>query len=983
MTGQTLHGFFLAHASTKPESVAILAPGRPPLTYRTLCRHLEEVVGTLNSLRIGRGDRVALVLPNGPEMLTAFLAVACGAAAAPLNPALTADEFDAALRDLRIGALVMPAAIESPVREVAERHAIPVLELSFAADDPAGIFAMAGRETAPTPILSPAFAGPSDIALLLSTSGTTHRPKIVPSTQSAMLAGAALTIDALKLTAADRYLCVMPMYHAHALITSSAALLAGGAVIAAPPFDADDYFRCLAEFRPTWYSSAPTIHQAILARAPEYREIVAESSLRLIRSSAAPLPPIVLAELEKIFRVPVIEAYGMTETCLYATSNPLPPLARKSGSVGIAVGVEVAILDENGTALRAGRQGEIALRGANIMTAYENDPRANAAAFVDGWFRTGDLGYLDRESYLYITGRLNEIINRGGEKISPGEVEKVLTQHPDVAAAVVFAVPHATWGEDVAAAVVLRNDSGSSVMDLRRYLSARLAGPKVPGQIVLVDSIPAGSTGKVSRARLAQLFSDRLKGEFVAPRNITESRLAEIWQEILNIASISVNENFFALGGDSIKATQVANRMREWFNVEVPLRSFFVAPTVAALAQEFGVGGSERRAAKLPPAEDCIDTAAYAAAPLATTPPLPVERAPAAKTQRMEFSLFFFSADGSAVQDNKYRLFLESLEFADRNGFTAVWTPERHFHPFGGLYPNPAILAAAAAARTKQIQIRAGSVVVPLQDPLRVAEEWSVIDNLSGGRVGIACASGWHVNDFVLAPANYPRRREIMAEQIAVIKKLWRGEAIELRNGAGKPVKVRIYPQPIQAELPIWLAAHSDATFIKAGEMGTHVLTALWDTQMADLARRIGLYRKARVQQGLDPEQGKVTLMLHTYIGATASMVREQVTPAYEKYLRVNLGLQDDQMGSFGDPHRRGDPDTRFIIDRATTELFRNRGLVGTVDLCLDKVANLQAIGVDEIACLIDFGIATDATLSGLEKLRDLQRAYNAAPTAG
>ncbi len=350
------------------------------------------------------------------------------------------------------------------------------------------------------------------------------------------------------------------------------------------------------------------------------------------------------------------------------------------------------------------------------------------------------------------------------------------------------------------------------------------------------------------------------------------------------------------------------------------------------------------------------------------------------RTQRMEFSLFFFSADGSAVRDDKYRLFLESVKFADRNGFAAIWTPERHFHPFGGLYPNPAILGAAAAALTKQIQIRAGSVVVPFQDPLRVAEEWSVIDNLSGGRVGIACASGWHVNDFVLAPANYQRRREILAERIAIIQKLWRGEPIALPNGAGKLIDVRIYPQPIQANLPIWLASHSDATFIKAGAIGAHVLTVLWDTHVEDLARRIRLYRKARAQCGLDPEQGKVTLMLHTYIGDTTAMVREQVTSAYEDYLFVNLGLQDDQARGVDEANQRSDPDTRFIVNRATEELFESRGLVGTPAFCLEKLAGLRAIGVDEVACLIDFGVAIDATLRSLEKLSDLQSAYNAVP---
>ncbi len=254
--------------------------------------------------------------------------------------------------------------------------------------------------------------------------------------------------------------------------------------------------------------------------------------------------------------MPVIEGYGMTETCFYATSNPLPPLERKIGSVGLAVGTEVVILDGEGASLPAGQPGEIAVRGANIMTAYENSPGANAEAFIDGWFRTGDQGYSDRDRYLYITGRLKETINRGGEKISPFEVEQVLAKHPEVATAVVFAVPHPTLGEDVTAAVVLRNDSGSGVLDLRRYVAARLADHKVPGQILIVDAIPVSSTGKVQRARLAQFFADRLQGEFVEPRNVDELCLAEIWQDVLGIPSISINDNFFALGGDSIKATK-------------------------------------------------------------------------------------------------------------------------------------------------------------------------------------------------------------------------------------------------------------------------------------------------------------------------------------------------------------------------------------------------------------------------------------------
>ena len=940
---------------------------------------MERVAALLNSQGIGRGDRVALVLPNGPEMLTAFLAVACGASAAPLNPGYSAGEFDWVLRNLKVRAVIVSAAAASPVRQIAEQRGIPVFELSFDAKDPAGIFALQQRLPFARSARSPAVVCSDDIALVLCTSGTTSSPKIVPSTQSAIIAGAKLTADALQLAASDQYLCVMPMYHAHALITSLSALSAGGAVIAAPPFDAEAFFSWLAEFRPTWYSSAPTIHQAILARAGEHQAIVAQNALRFIRSSAAPLPPSVAAELEAVFRAPVIEGYGMTETCLYASSNPLPPLPRKIGSVGIAVGSEVAILDEEGSFLPAGRPGEIALRGANVITAYEDDPRANAEAFCHGWLRTGDRGYLDGDGYLYITGRLNETINRGGEKISPAEVEEVLTQHPDVAAAVVFPVPHPTWGEEVAAAVVLRQDSGSNVLDVRRYVAARLVGVKVPGQLLIVETIPASSTGKIQRSTLAQFYSDRLLEEFVAPRNLIESCLAEIWQDVLGIPSISINDNFFGLGGDSIKAIQAINRIRQRLQANVSIHAFFVTPTIAALAQELGAGSSDSPITVVSPRKvrPVVFSATASAVQPAGASNQRLGQTAAAQAKQMDFSLFFFSADGSVITNDKYRLFLESAQFADRNGFAAVWTPERHFHPFGGLYPNPAILGAALAPLTRRIQIRAGSVVLPLQDPLRVAEEWSVIDNLSGGRVGIACASGWHVNDFVLAPANYQRRREIMLERIAVIQKLWRGEAVVLPNGAGKLINVRIYPRPIQPILPNWLASHSDSTFIKAGEIGAHVLTVLWDTQIEDLARRIRLYRKSREQHGLDPQQGKVTLMLHTYIGDTMEMVRAQVSSAYEDYLFVNLGLQDEHVRSVGEESQRSDSDTRLIINHATEELFRSRGLVGTPDSCLEKLDGLQAIGVDEIACLIDFGIPFDATMRSLEKLSELQQTYN------
>ena len=264
---------------------------------------------------------------------------------------------------------------------------------------------------------------------------------------------------------------------------------------------------------------------------------------------------------------------------------------------------------------------------------------------------------------------------------------------------------------------------------------------------------------------------------------------------------------------------------------------------------------------------------------------------------------------------------------------------------------------------------------MPFQDPLRVAEEWSVIDNLSGGRVGLACASGWHVNDFVLAPGNYQNRKDIMVERIEKLRRFWRGESVAMANGSGKPTEVRIYPQPIQPELPLWLASHSDATFVKAAEIGAHVLTLMWDTTPEDLARRISLYRKALQQQGHDPALGKVTLMLNTFVGESMASVKDIVTLAYRQYLSVNLSLQNDMIEGFGGAGIHDKADREFIIAQATEQLFQQRGLVGTAEICAAKIAAFRAIGVDEIACLIDFKIDYENSMKSLERLKPIVQA--------
>ncbi|RMF38819.1 MAG: AMP-dependent synthetase [Alphaproteobacteria bacterium] len=482
--------------------LALTAPGRSGLDYAGLAAQIDRAGRQLAGAGIGPGDAVGIVLPNGPEMATAFLSVASHAVAAPLNPAYTEEEFAFYLDDLKAKHLIVMRGAETPARAAAARCGAQVIELS--AGEAAGEFTLSVDGTALAE--APATRNrPEDTALVLHTSGTTSRPKIVPLTARNICASAENVAVSLALSPADRCLNVMPLFHIHGLIAAVlASLWAGASISCTPGFDALKFFAWLESERPSWYTAVPTMHQAILARAPRNREIVERARLRFVRSSSASLPPPVLAALEETFRCPVIEAYGMTEAAHQMAANPLPPRARKPGTVGIAAGPEVAVMGENGEILAPGRTGEIVIRGENVTPGYLNNPKANAENFTNGWFRTGDQGVMDAEGYLTVTGRLKEIINRGGEKIAPREVDDVLMEHPAVAQVVTFALPHDRLGEEVAAAVVLAEGATADAAELREFAAKRLAPFKVPRVIRFVDEIPKGATGKLQRIGLAE-----------------------------------------------------------------------------------------------------------------------------------------------------------------------------------------------------------------------------------------------------------------------------------------------------------------------------------------------------------------------------------------------------------------------------------------------------------------------------------------------
>lgn len=497
-----------SQALAQPDAVALRFHGRTSLTYAGLVVAVQNVKNEIHSYGLGCQDRIAVVHPNGPELALIVLGILSCASCAPLNPKYTATEFEFYLADLNVKAVVVQEGLKSPIFAACERLNIPVIALAANAADPIGTLHFRPKGTSVQ--ADTEFIQAQDLALILHTSGTTSRPKVVPLTQHNLMCSAQNIAATLRLTPQDSCFNIMPLFHIHGMMAGLLApLVSGGSVICSPGFAEDPFF--VAQFypwmialKPTWYTAVPTMHQAIITNAPRFPDIAAQCPLRFIRSSSASLAPQVMVSLESIFRAPVLEAYGMTEAAHQMASNPLPPDVHKPKSVGLAAGPKVAIMDTDGKILPVGCTGEIVIRGPNVMRAYENNEQANATAFYGAWFRTGDEGVMDEQHYLFLTGRLKEMINRGGEKLSPREIDEVLMDHPAVLQAVTFAAPHPTLGEVPAAAIVLREGFDVDAKTIQMFAADQLAAFKIPNPIVFVTEIPKGPTGKLQRIGLAE-----------------------------------------------------------------------------------------------------------------------------------------------------------------------------------------------------------------------------------------------------------------------------------------------------------------------------------------------------------------------------------------------------------------------------------------------------------------------------------------------
>jgi acyl-CoA synthetase (AMP-forming)/AMP-acid ligase II/thioesterase domain-containing protein/acyl carrier protein len=588
-TDRILHDIVRDWAERQPDAPAFVAEGLRPMSYAALAAATDEFRAALNAAGFGRGDRIAIVHPGGADMAAAIVGVWSGATAVPLNPELTADELAVQLRDLRIDALLTDRPSGTSAAEAAGRHGIPVLQLASRNDDVAGSVALrAVREGAAA---RPGAAQREDVATILTTSGTTSHSKIAPVHHRVMLGNYGYYSRAIALTPDDRCLNLMPLFHSHGINPGlGLCLFSGASTIFLRPFDIATFERYILTLDPTWYTGSYTFHHQIHAHGARIRKAVAQSRLRFARSSSGPLDARTNGALEEVLKIPIIQGYASTEAGLIAI-NPQPPRLRKPGSVGPAAHPGVRVVNEAGEPASPGVNGEVVVARENVFDGYEDKLEANAAAFRDGWFHTGDRGYLDDDGYLFLTGRIKELINRGGEKIAPFEVETALVEHPGIAAAVVFPMPHPTLGEEVAAAIVAAPCAALQGREISAWLRGSVADFKIPRRYAFVDAIPKSATGRVVRRDLAgalgldkpQLARTGSGRERFA--TALEAQLQDIWADVLGADAVGLDEDFYDLGGDSLKAEELFLQIEAALRCRLPSGVLFDAATVETMAR--------------------------------------------------------------------------------------------------------------------------------------------------------------------------------------------------------------------------------------------------------------------------------------------------------------------------------------------------------------------------------------------------------------
>ena len=682
---------------------------------------------------------------------------------------------------------------------------------------------------------------------------------------------------------------------------------------------------------------------------------------------------------------------------------------------------KTVIVDPESLTLCAANQvGEIWVSGSSVAQGYWNRAEETkqtfhaylAATGVSGagrtpgpFLRTGDLGFL-QDGELFVTGRLKDVIIIRGRNHYPQDIELTVEEsHPALRTGSGAAFSVEAKGEEqlVVAQEVertyLRNlDVDEVVGAIRKAVSEQHELQVYAVLLLKTGSIPKTSSGKIQRhaARVGFIAQslpvvgssildhtdDLIEGNTITQETspataktqrqlLLELDLLDSFARILQIAPSQLNpqQPLITLGVDSLKAVEIKNYIEANFGLVLPIETFLEDISITQLAtrvlSEVTLLSPSPRFIPAPAVQTLTEPSSLKKQQVADSP---AQSQSSAAKNGIQFSLFYFSSNEAEFTDDKYQLLIEGAKFADQNGFAAVWIPERHFHVFGGIYPNPSVLGAALAMVTERVRLRAGSVVLPLHNPIRVAEEWSVVDNLSRGRVDIAFAKGWNPNDFILSPETYANRTEVMFSGIQTVHKLWRGESIWLPNGVGKETEIKIYPLPKQRELPVWITCSGGKErFIEAGAFGANILTALLFQPIEELAEKIALYRDSRRIHGHAPEAGHVTLMLHTFVGEDMAVVRNKVHRPFTEYLKTSVDLWRRGSKSLDDLTEKERED---LLAYAFERYFQTSALFGTPDTCLKMVTRLKEIGVDEIACLIDFGVDVDSVMTALYSLK-------------
>jgi oxalate---CoA ligase len=579
-------------ARTQPEHAAFVSSDCAPLSYGELLRQVRNIGAVLQQAGLNCNARIAVAMPNGPRVALAIVAVSCAAVSVPVNPRQTLQEIERSFAALRPNAILLTRGEGSPARDAAARSGVPIIELEPAAGNSLGFGHAGGAQSAAYEAEN--LPAPESHAFILQTSGTASEPKLIPTSHRNMLAAAARVQAWFNLTPQDRCLSASPVFYAHGLhVTIFATLLNGGTAVFPADISKFDYAGWFEDLMPTWYSAGPALHRLVLDHLSSTEHRMSRHCLRLAVSGGAPLPREVLVGLQDGFGVPVLEHYGSSEG-MQICANQMPPGRSRPGTCGIPWPNTIRIVGDDGCEVPLGGLGEILIGGPTVVSGYLDAPDLTRACFVDGWFRSGDMGSLDEDGFLTLRGRKTDLINRGGEKVSPGEVDEALLGHPAVAEAAAFSVPHPRLGEDVAAAVVLRGGMGASPSELRRYVQDQLASFKVPRRIEIRDSLPKGATGKVLRRVLTESWRDATApaipittpepdgGKFVD----LAVQLTAIWERLLKTAPVGLDEDFFEKGGDSLLAMDMLAELDKLAGEAMPASILLDASTIRQLAQK-------------------------------------------------------------------------------------------------------------------------------------------------------------------------------------------------------------------------------------------------------------------------------------------------------------------------------------------------------------------------------------------------------------